>query len=63
MIRNVCRNTAVENGANNNNNNYEIKIGETVYAITHEYGSTDMLDLVTDYLAEKTATDKSAKAA
>ncbi len=61
MIRNVCRNTAVENGTENNN--YEIKIGKTVYVITHEYGSTDLLDLITDYLTEKTVTDKSAKAA
>ena len=40
---------------NNTNDSYEIKIGDTVYVVTHNYGTSDLVDVVVDYLAEKTA--------
>ena len=32
---------------------YEIKIGDTVFVASHEYGTADLIDIATDYLAEK----------
>ncbi len=32
---------------------YEIKIGDTVFVASHEYGTADLLDIAIDYLAEK----------
>ena len=32
---------------------YEIKLGRTVYVISHEYGTADFAEIVTDYISEK----------
>ena len=32
---------------------YEIKFGDTVFVVSHEYGTADLLDIAIDYLAEK----------
>lgn len=32
---------------------YEIMIGDTVYVISHEYGTADLSDLILDYLSAK----------
>ena len=41
---------------------YEVKIGDTVFVVSHEYGTADLLDIVTDYLSENSTknTEKSA---
>lgn len=36
---------------------YEIKIGDTVYTISHEYGTADLLDIAADYLSDKTISE------
>lgn len=42
---------------------YEIKIGSTIYVISHEYGKSDLSEIVTDYLAEKTSASEMKKVA
>ena len=37
----------------NTSDSYEIKIGDTVYVISHEYGMADLSDLILDYLSAK----------
>lgn len=32
---------------------YEIKIGDTVYVISHEYGTADLSDILSDYISAK----------
>lgn len=46
-----------ENIITNTSDNYEIKIGDTVYVISHEYGKYDLLDIVVDYLSEKSLSE------
>lgn len=36
---------------------YEIKIGDTVYALSHDYGTADLLDIAADYLSDKTISE------
>lgn len=36
---------------------YEIKIGNTVYVISHEYGTADMFDIAADYLSDKSLSE------
>ena len=31
---------------------YEIKFGDTVFVVSYEYGTADLLDIAIDYLAE-----------
>ncbi len=42
---------------------YEIKIGSTIYVISHEYGKSDLSDIVTDYLAENILASEMKRAA
>ncbi len=36
---------------------YEIIIGKTVYVISHEYGTADMLDIAADYISDKSLSE------
>lgn len=63
MRKNVSsNNTAVVNTANKNCD-YEIKIGKTVYVISHDYGKSDFTDIIADYLADKMPIRNKATAA
>ncbi len=46
-----------ENIITNTSDSYEIKIGDTVYVISHEYGKDDLLDIAVGYLSEKSLFD------
>ena len=62
MIRNVSSaNSAVEYTATKNN--YEIKVGKTVYSVKHKWKNADIADLISDYLAEKIQRINTANAA
>ena len=64
MRRNVSsNNAAVVNTANKTNCDYEIKIGKTVYVISHDYGKSDFTDIIADYLADKIPIKNKATAA
>lgn len=41
---------------------YEMKIGDTIYVVSHEYGTADLFDIAADYISEKSiiSTDKTA---
>ena len=42
---------------------YEIKIGKTVYVISHDYRKSDFTDIIADYLADKIPIRNKATAA
>jgi hypothetical protein len=42
---------------------YEIKIGNTTFVISHGYGKSDLSEIITDYLSEKTMAQNMKKAA
>ena len=37
---------------------YEIKIGDTVFVVSHSYDMADLLDIAADYLSDKNSYDK-----
>lgn len=37
---------------------YEIKIGDTVFVVSHSYVMADLLDIAADYLSDKNSYDK-----
>jgi len=37
---------------------YEIKIGDTVFVVSHSYDTSDLLDIAADYLSDKNSYDK-----
>ena len=62
MIKNVSlTNSAV--GYTATKNDYEIKVGKTVYSVKHKWAKADISDLISDYIAEKIQRIKTANAA
>lgn len=62
MIKNVSSaNSAV--GYTATKNDYEIKVGKTVYSVKHKWKNADISDLISDYIAEKIQRIKTANAA
>lgn len=47
-----------ENIVMTTSDSYEVKIGDTVFVVSHSYGKTDLLDIAADYLSDKNSRGK-----
>ena len=41
-----------ENIVMTTSDSYEVKIGDTVFVVSHSYGKADLLDIAADYLSD-----------
>lgn len=51
-----------ENIVMTTSDSYEIKIGDTIFVVSHSYGKADLLDIAADYLSDKNSCSKGKSA-
>lgn len=51
-----------ENIVMTTSDSYEIKIGDTIFVVSHSYGKAELLDIAADYLSDKNSCGKGKSA-